>query len=123
VIKTSSLTGFLLLYGLAGMRRWRRGSLRFEGEYKAIHRWLQMIPSLAAENYALALEVAECPRLIKGYGETHANGMRNFNVIMGAVSRVRGRQDAAAIIRKLREVALADESGKKLDRALQEISP
>jgi indolepyruvate ferredoxin oxidoreductase beta subunit len=79
-----------------------------------------MIPSLAAEDYALALEVAECPRLIKGYGETHANGMRNFNAITAAISRVCGRQDAAAIVRKLREAALADESGKKLDRALQE---
>ncbi len=93
VVQTSSLAGFLLLYTLAEMRRWRRKSLRFEREYKAMQEWLAEIPPVASEDYALGLEVAECPRIIKGYGETHARGSRSFN---------RGDERSSAIARQTR---------------------
>ncbi len=54
VVQTTSLSGFLLLYGLAEMRRWRRRSFRFERECKAIQQWLAKIPPIASENCALA---------------------------------------------------------------------
>lgn len=122
VVQTTSLAGFLLLYGLAEMRRWRRRSFRFEREYTAIQQWLERIPPIASENYALALELAECPRMIKGYGDTHARGMRNFDRIMGILPHVRGMRDAAPVMKRLRDAALADESGKKLEDALQQVS-
>src|SRR5581483_1173786 len=78
VVQTTSLAGFLMLYALASMRHLRRQSLRFERECKLIREWLLQLPSLAAEDYRLAVETAECPRLIKGYGETHAHGMQNY---------------------------------------------
>ena len=40
VVTTSSLGGFLLLYTVAGMKRWRRSTLRYAAENAAIEDWL-----------------------------------------------------------------------------------
>jgi indolepyruvate ferredoxin oxidoreductase beta subunit len=121
VVETTSLRGFLQLYVLARLRPSRRRSLRFQKEHQRIREWLGPIPALAAENYALAREVAECPRLLKGYGDTHLRGSRNFDAVMDALPRLRRREDAAGQLRKLREAALADESGHQLAEALSSI--
>jgi indolepyruvate ferredoxin oxidoreductase beta subunit len=63
VITTSSLRGFLMLYLVAGMKRWRRGTLRFGVETERIERWLEQIAQAAALNPRLAVEVAQCQRL------------------------------------------------------------
>lgn len=122
VVRTTSLLGFLQLYFLAGLRRWRRSSFRFQHERRTIREWLDRIPSLAKEDYALAVEFAECPRLIKGYGDTHALGARNYEAIVGALPNIKGKSGAALMLKKLREAALADESGKKLSEALREVN-
>ncbi len=116
VIATSSLRGFLMLYLVAGMKRWRRGTLRFGVETQRIERWLAQIEQAAALNPRLAVEVAQCQRLVKGYGDTHARGLRNFETVMAAVQRA-GAALAPATLRELRDAALADEHGDQL-RAL-----
>jgi indolepyruvate ferredoxin oxidoreductase beta subunit len=123
LVETTSLSGFLLLYTLAALRPWRRKSLRFERERRKIGEWLMQVAGLAASDYGLALEAAQCPRLIKGYGDTHAHGSRNFDAIMGAIPGLRNAKDAAACLKKLREAALADETGERLAQALQEANP
>jgi indolepyruvate ferredoxin oxidoreductase beta subunit len=90
-------------------------------EQPKIDAWLKEIPSLAAQDYALAVEFAECPRVLKGYGETYANGNRNFNAIVAAMPRLKGIPNAAARLKELREAALADERGQKLSEALEEV--
>ena len=122
VVQTTSLSGFCLLYLLASMRPWRRGSLRFREEQKNIEAWLARIPALAREDYALALEVAECQQLVKGYGDTHANGSRNFNAIMNALPRLQRMDGAAAHVKRLRVAALADDNGHRLEAALREVT-
>jgi indolepyruvate ferredoxin oxidoreductase beta subunit len=121
VVEATSLRGFLQLYMLASLRPSRRRSMRFQREHRRIREWLAHIPALAAENYGLAREVAECPRLVKGYGDTHLRGNRNFDAVMEALPRLRRMDDAADRLRKLREAALADESGQKLAEALQRV--
>ena len=116
VIATSSLRGFLMLYLVAGMKRWRRGTLRFGVENQRIEGWLARIAEAAALNPRLAVEVAQCQRLVKGYGDTHARGWRNFETLMAAVQRA-GAALAPATLRELRDAALADEHGDQL-RAL-----
>jgi indolepyruvate ferredoxin oxidoreductase beta subunit len=88
VVQTSSIRGFLLLYGVAALRRIRRGSLRFGVEMGRIADWLARVETLAARDPALALEVARCQRLVKGYGDTHARGWGNFERLMQAVDRL-----------------------------------
>ena len=47
-----------------------------------IERWLGVVREAAARDVALAREIAECARLIKGYGETHRRGRTNFLAIL-----------------------------------------
>jgi indolepyruvate ferredoxin oxidoreductase beta subunit len=120
VIRTSSLGGFLLLYTLAGLKRWRRGTLRYTVENRRIEDWLAHIAAAAALNPQLATEVAQCQRLVKGYSDTHARGVRNYETLMAAVQRA-GASMAPATVRELRDAALADERGDKLRIALQRL--
>jgi indolepyruvate ferredoxin oxidoreductase beta subunit len=118
VVKTSSLGGYLLLYALAGLRRWRRGSLRYAVENPRIEAWLAMIGSALPSQPALALEIARCQGLVKGYSDTHERGTRNFERLMAAARQLTGRGDAATTLQRLRGAALADEHGHALDAAL-----
>jgi len=120
ILHTTSIRGFLQLYALASLRPLRRRSLRFAREQAKIADWLAAVVQVAGLDYALAVEVAECPRLIKGYGDTHRLGSRNFDAILSALPGLRGQSGAAARVRHLREAALADETGEKLKEALAE---
>jgi indolepyruvate ferredoxin oxidoreductase, beta subunit len=122
ILQTTSLWGFLQLYWLAGLRRWRPKTLRFKREQQRIERWLEQVKDVAQSDYALALEVAECPRLVKGYGDTYVLGSRNFERLMQALPRLRQMDNPAARLRNLREAALADDTGKKLENALAELN-
>jgi len=119
IIQTTSLSGFLLLYFVAGMRRWRRITMRYQVENANILAWLDRVRGLAASDYALALEVAECQRLVKGYGDTHERGSHNFRAIIGVLEQLRSKGDAARQVRELREAALADEQGARFNEVLK----
>lgn len=120
IVQTTSLPGYLQLYMIAGLRRWRRKSLRFVKEQQWINEWLVHIPTLTQENYALALEFAECPRMVKGYGDTHVRGKQSFDAIMSVVPKLRLMSNGAEKLKKLREAALADDTGEKLAQVLRE---
>ena len=122
VVQTTSLHGFLQLYFIAALRRWRRGSLRFAVEQEKIEAWLARVEDLARKDYALACEVAEFPRVLRGYGETHARGRDNFDAMMAAVPGLVERADAQLRLKRLCEAALADESGQRLQAALLEVT-
>jgi indolepyruvate ferredoxin oxidoreductase, beta subunit len=118
VVRTSSVRGFLLMYGVASLRRIRRRSLRWCVEMARIGDWLARIENVARRDPALALEVARCQRLVKGYGDTHARGWRSFERLMQAVDRLPPGALPAAALHVLREAALADEGGATLAAAL-----
>jgi indolepyruvate ferredoxin oxidoreductase, beta subunit len=114
VVRTTSLSGFLLLYGVAALRGWRPVSLRYQREHAEMCHWLAQIQAQAGTRYPLALELAECQRLVKGYGDTHARGMRNFKLIEGLLPRLIAADDGVSRLRQLREAALKDEEGVQL---------
>ena len=119
-VKTTSVSGFLMLRALAWLRPWRRLSARYADEQTLIERWLGAIRGAAREP-ALALEIAMCGRLIKGYGETHRRGKDNFLRIMDTLvetNAVAGAAARAAAIREAREAALADPEGRGLEGSL-----
>ncbi len=120
-VNTAKMTGFMALYLLAGLRRWRRGTWRYRIEQARIEDWLARIRASAGA-YDLAVEIAECQRLIKGYGDTHARGLRHFAAIMQVAARERGRPQLAEQVRRLRSAALADEDGREFGSALREFS-
>jgi indolepyruvate ferredoxin oxidoreductase, beta subunit len=117
-IATSSIGGFLQLYWLAGLRRWRRRTLRYSLEQARIGRWLDLIGRLARQNYPLAVEIADCQQLIKGYGATHERGAASFDAILADAQARQERADTADRVRALRAAALADDQGIALSEAL-----
>lgn len=119
-ISTNKLSGFLLLYFIAGFRRNRSASLRYQNEHQQISIWLNKIRSYMQTDYSLAREIARCQQLIKGYGDTHARGMGNYNKIMAVLDKAADKSVSAQHIKKLREAALADEHGDALTSALNE---
>jgi indolepyruvate ferredoxin oxidoreductase beta subunit len=120
-IKTSSVLGYLLVRSLAWLKPWRPRSYRYREEQQLIERWLALVAEAAKRDAALALEIAECARLLKGYGETHRRGKANFLAIVDALVEnppTSSTRAQAAAIRKAREAALADPESKALGTAL-----
>jgi indolepyruvate ferredoxin oxidoreductase beta subunit len=124
-VNTTSVTGFLMLRSLAWLRPWRRMSARYAEEQALIERWLRAIA--AAPHPELALEIALCGRLIKGYGDTNrrakANFLRIFDTLVdGSTIADSGAQlDAparAAAVRAARAGALADPESRGLESTL-----
>ena len=118
-VNSSSVTGFLMLRLLAALRPLRRRSARYAEEQALFERWLAAITAAPAPE--LALEIALCGRLIKGYGDTNrrakANFLRIFDTLVegGAVGDAGARAQA---IRAARTGALADPEGRGLETTL-----
>src|SRR2546421_1973304 len=120
-IKTSGMFGYLLVRSLAWLRPLRPSSYRYAEEQALIQRWLAYVAEAAKRDAGLAYEIAECARLIKGYGETHRRGKGNFLAIADALIDNPPTADAreqARAIRKARDAALADPEGKALGTTL-----
>jgi indolepyruvate ferredoxin oxidoreductase beta subunit len=120
-ISTSTISGFVMLRGLAALRRLRRGTLRYQIENQRIEAWLGQIVAIAPQDYGLAVELAECQTLVKGYGDTHERGWASFSQICALAPKLLGDGQAAARLRALREAALADDSGMQLERSISQI--
>jgi indolepyruvate ferredoxin oxidoreductase beta subunit len=125
-VNSASVSGFLRFWMLAKLRGWRPKSYRFQEEQRAIEAWLGLIVEAARLSDDLALEVAECARLIKGYGDTHKRGTGNYRLIEARVIRpalagripLRQGVDATA---SARAAALLDPDGETLARCLAEL--
>jgi indolepyruvate ferredoxin oxidoreductase beta subunit len=114
ILQTTSIHGYIMLYFIARLKPIRRRSLRFNLEQERMDQWIISMNREIESNYALAHEIAECANLIKGYGDTHANGWRNFLLVMEQVQSLRNESGVAGRISELRKAALADEDGTKL---------
>jgi indolepyruvate ferredoxin oxidoreductase, beta subunit len=120
-VTSTRLGWFLVLYFIAGLRPWRRGTLRYRQEQARVEAWLSLACDAAKSDTATALELVLNQRLIKGYGDTFARGLRNFDVLLSAYRQFRSRPDCAVILRGLRDAALKDEEGHALSAALAQL--
>ena len=120
-VKTTTITGFLLMRTMARLKPWRRRSWRFAEEQPRIAHWLEAIRRHAHFDLDAAVEIAACATLLKGYGETHRRGRRNFDLIFSELIDARAAE--APVLRRARGAALADPEGDALDKALAAIRP
>ncbi|HMQ58371.1 MAG TPA: indolepyruvate oxidoreductase subunit beta family protein, partial [Rhizobiaceae bacterium] len=120
-LRSDRLLPFLQLYALAGLRRWRRGTLRHAKEQAHMQTWLDGALRFISADYDLAVEMIRNRRLIKGYSDTHARGISKFDRVNDGAALVAGRVDAADWVRRLRDAALKDEKGVALEGALQTV--
>src|SRR5664280_2814265 len=114
-INSTSIGGYLRFLMLAKLRWLRPHGHRFKQEQAQIESWLALIAEAARHSAELALEVAECARLIKGYGDTYAGGIRP--ALAGQIPLGR----AADAIASARTAALVDPEGESLAKCLAEI--
>ena len=117
-VRTSSVTGFLLLWTLARLRPLRRGMHRYVEEQARIETWIERVGEACATSAAFALEVARCANLVKGYGDTRERGVLNLERTMSCLGACARSRDPASSLRILREAALADPEGDRLDAAI-----
>ena len=120
-IKTSSVLGYLTVRSLAWLKPWRPHSFRYAIEQQHIEAWLGRVLEAAKRDISLALEIVECARLVKGYGDTHRRGLANFLALMDALvdnPPTSDPREQALAIAKAREAALADPEGKALSTTL-----
>ena len=121
VVRTTSLRGFLMLYGVASLRPLRRRTLKYVDEQARIERWLGQVDESAAADPQLAIEITRCQQLVKGYGDTFQRGLKNFETLMALVKPLAAQAHGGSGPRlaALRAAALADEHGIALAEARQ----
>jgi indolepyruvate ferredoxin oxidoreductase beta subunit len=120
-VRTTSVLGFLMVRSLAWLKPWRPHSHRYHVEQAHIDAWLGRIRDAAERDIGLALEIAECATLIRGYSDTHRRGTANFLALMDALvdnPPTTDPREQAAAIAKARNAALADPEGKALSGEL-----
>jgi indolepyruvate ferredoxin oxidoreductase beta subunit len=118
-LASHGVLGVLALRLVAALKGQRRRGSRFALEQRLIEQWLAAVERGAREQWTLGHELAQCGRLIKGYGSTNERGKLNLLHIVGqlAAGATPPAQRAAAV-RAAREAALADDAGRALDQAL-----
>lgn len=122
-IRSTNVSGFILLRLLAGLRWWRPYSWRYRDEQARIQKWLGAITQAAAHNPPLAAEIVACGQIMKGYGDTHARAIRNFDLISEAYFHATTEPAALAnAIAAARKAALTDPEGQSLEAELAKSS-
>ena len=125
-INSTSISGYLRFLMLAKLRRAAPLRPSLQAGTAADRILARPDPRGGAAFAGLALEVAECARLIKGYGDTHARGLANYRTIEDRVIRpaLAGQipqARAADAVASARTAALVDPEGESLAKCLAEI--
>lgn len=126
-IATTSVTGFLMLRAMARMAAMRRNSLRFAAEQAGIEAWLEAMTAALPRSPDFAGALAELPRLLKGYGDTHLRGKKNYAAVFDTLvlpairTGVEGHE--AQRLRRAISAALADPESSALGQALKQPAP
>jgi len=120
---THTISGVALLRLLAGLKGLRRRGARYAMEQAWIERWIASIERGSCDDWALGHELAQCGRLIKGYGSTNERGRDNLLHIIDHLAAATGTDarsaaERAEAVRSARSAALDDDAGKALDRTL-----
>jgi len=120
-LPSHSLIGLVALRVLASLKGLRQRGSRFAAEQSMIERWLAAVERGARDDAALGRELAECGRLIKGYGATNERSKQNLLHVIEHLmqpERFATPAERASAIAAARRAALADDAGKALDQAL-----
>ncbi|EED35428.1 indolepyruvate ferredoxin oxidoreductase beta subunit [Luminiphilus syltensis NOR5-1B] len=117
-LRTDRLSVYLIMRVLARLRRFRRGTLGYAEERGMIDRWFGAVLWASARDPELALELAECGRMVKGYGATRARTTSRLMRILDTVDRE--AEVSPARIRQLREAAMEGEDSAPFEGALNQ---
>ncbi len=110
-LKSNSVLGFLLLRAASRLKGWRRRSARYADEQALIERWLAAIRRHAQQAAPVALEIARCARLVKGYSDTRRRGRERLQAMLCLAEGESAGSALAENLRRAREAALTDVEG------------
>ena len=119
-VRTTTVSGFLRVWLLARLRRWRPVSYRAREEHARIARWLDAVRACAARDDALAAEVARAAQLVKGYGDVRRRMTALHERLLAAVLRAAdaearrgdGFAVSTALAARVRTLVLAGPDGE-----------
>lgn len=116
-LRTNSVAVYTVLCALAGMRHLRRRSWNYRDEFSLLNRWVAQVERVAAQDAAAAVELTECGRLIKGYGDTrHRTKMQMQEILTRCEESLTPPQ--AEGLRSWRVAAFKDDEGTAFRAAL-----
>lgn len=120
VVRSTSVRGYLMLYMVASLKRWRRRSLRYVRETEFLGEWLDTVWGAAKHDLRLATAIASARGLLKSYGEAYERGFKKFEMICEFVRnnhfRVSGED-----IRQLVEKAQSEDGTAALEAAMTKL--
>ena len=123
-ITTSGILGFSLLRFTAKLKGLRRMGHRYASEQALIERWLSATRTALELDRQTGLEIIDCARLVKGYGETHRRGSGNLTRILAELvepALASGQTGRAGEIAQAKAAALADSSCAELDSTMTKL--
>lgn len=125
-VRTTSVLGFLRLWLLARLRRYRPVSYRFQREQERMERWLTALRQCAQWDAELAREMARAAQLVKGYGDVRRRMAMLFDHLLQTVLQAASLEAlgggsvaiATELARKYRALVLAGPEREQEARAL-----
>ena len=111
-----------MLYCVASLKPFRRGSLRHDREMRFLTEWLETVRRAANTDILLAIGLARLRNLVKGYGDTYERGRLKYQTICSSVSENTGGPSAATHLQALIAAAEKDENGVALRAAIDKLS-
>jgi len=69
----------------AGLKRWRRFSIRYRKERVWVERWLHMIDRSLGKQPQAAPAIIQTASMIEGYGDVYRQGMADWNAIIDSL--------------------------------------
>ena len=123
---SKSWFGILRLKMGAGLRRWRRYSVRYAKERVWVEHWLHMIDRALTRQPAAASALVQTATMVQGYGDTYRHGLADWHAIIGGLAKptfdgVLHLPDLAGAITEARAAALPDPRQVALKRKIAEI--
>jgi indolepyruvate ferredoxin oxidoreductase, beta subunit len=119
-VRITTVSGFLRVWLLARLKRWRPISYRSREEHARIARWLDVVRTCAARDDALGAEVARAAQLVKGYGDVRRRMTALHETLLAGVLRAAAVEErrgtgygvSTALAARLRALVLAGPDGE-----------
>jgi indolepyruvate ferredoxin oxidoreductase beta subunit len=119
-VRTTTISGYLRVWVLARLRRFRPISYRAHGEHVRMERWLEAVRRAAGWDVVLAQELAHAAGLVKGYGAVRRRMFALLDELLTTLARIterdrgsgQGPDAARAFVRRYRELVLEGPDGE-----------
>ena len=110
----------------AGLRRWRRFSVRYAKERAWVERWLHMIGRSLVKQPKAASAMVQTATMIEGYGDPYRQGLADWHAIVDGLAKptfdgVLQLNDLAGAVAEARAAAMPDPRQAALKRTIAEI--